>query len=138
MLKIKVENAIFKMRKCNTHSRTLSVDGYSVTYSPGPMMVYALTLNVTTVLVLGGRGDLSVCAVWLMCWLLERISYTMMTLLDFEGGVHETVNCTIPEVVCKQDTGLGTVYMCTSVNQACMYSYKQYHFHTVTMPCIYF
>ena len=55
-----------------------------------------------------------------------------------EGGIHETVNCTIPEVACKQDNGLGTVYMCTSVNQACMYSYKQYHFHTVTMPCIYF
>ena len=42
------------------HLRILSVDACPVTYTPGPMMVYALTLNVTTVL--GGRS-LSVCCV---------------------------------------------------------------------------
>ena len=40
--------------------RIISVDALSVMFSPGPMMVYALTLNTTTVL--GGRS-LSVCCV---------------------------------------------------------------------------
>ena len=38
----------------------LSVESSAVTYSPGPMMVYALTLNVTTVL---GGQSLKVCCV---------------------------------------------------------------------------
>ena len=36
--------------------RMLSVESSTVTYSPGPMMVYALTLNVATV-----SGGKSVC-----------------------------------------------------------------------------
>ena len=36
------------------YSQTLSVDACTVTYFPGPMMVYALSLNIATVLVLGG------------------------------------------------------------------------------------
>ena len=42
------------------HSRISVVDVFSITVSPGPMMVYALTLNV--IIVLGGRY-LSVCCV---------------------------------------------------------------------------
>ena len=35
----------------------------------------------------------------------------MITPLGSEGGVHETVSCTIPDVADKPDTGPGTVYM---------------------------
>ena len=34
----------------------------------------------------------------------------MMAPLGSEGGVHETMNCSIPEVADKPDTGLGTLY----------------------------
>ena len=42
------------------YSRTVVVDVCIVTFSPGPMMVYALTLNTTKVL---GVRSLSVCCV---------------------------------------------------------------------------
>ena len=42
------------------YSRTLVVDVCIVTFSPGPMMVYALTLNTTEEL---GVRSLSVCCV---------------------------------------------------------------------------
>ena len=50
----------------------------------------------------------------------------MMTPLGSEGGVHETVSCTIPEVADKPDTGPGTVYMYTRsfyVYVVCVYIY---------------
>ena len=46
----------------------LSVESSTVTYSPGPMMVYALTLNVTTVL-----GGIFV-SVWFMSDVLVQIN----------------------------------------------------------------
>ena len=46
----------------------LSVESSTVTYSPGPMMVYALTLNVTTVL-----GGMFV-SVWFVSDVLVQIN----------------------------------------------------------------
>ena len=48
--------------------RMLSVESSTVTYSPGPMMVYALTLNVTTVL-----GGMFV-SVWFVSDVLVQIN----------------------------------------------------------------
>ena len=47
--------------------RMLSVDSSAVTYSPDPMMVYALTLNVTSVS--GGKS----VSVWFVCDVLVQI-----------------------------------------------------------------
>ena len=83
------------------------------------MMVYALTLNVTTVL--GGRS-LSVCCVADVLTVvvdelhkhtslkLKRSSYTMISPLGSEGGLHETVSCVTAVVADRLDTGPGTVY----------------------------
>ena len=50
----------FHFKQFSIHSRTSVVDTVFIVDSPGPMMVYALTLNV--IIVLGGRY-LSVCCV---------------------------------------------------------------------------
>ena len=84
----------------------------AVTYSPGPMMVYALTLNVNVVL--GGRC-LSVSGVVVELIVefdvplpLNRSSYTMITPFDTNGGLHETVSCVTAVVADRLDTGPGT------------------------------
>ena len=95
--------------------RTIAaVDACPVTISPDPMMVYALTLNVATVL--GGRS-LSVCCVADVLvqlntpLLLVHTSYAMMTPFGSEGGVHETVTDILSEVADKPDTGPGTAWV---------------------------
>ena len=92
---------------------TGSVVACPVTYSPGPMMVYALTLNVNVVL--GGRA-LSVSAVVVELTVefnvplpLNRSSYTMITPFGTDGGLHETVSCVTAVVADRPDTGPGTV-----------------------------
>ena len=90
-----------------------SVVACPVTYSPGPMMVYALTLNVNVVL--GGRYvSVSDMVVELIVEFdvplpLNRSSYTMITPFVTEGGLHETVSCVTVLVADRLDTGPGTV-----------------------------
>ena len=91
----------------------------SPSYSPGPMMVCAQTLNVKNVF--GGR-PLSMCCVadvltdavdelhkHFSLLKLKRSSYTMITPLGSEGGFHERVSCVIAGVADRLDTGPGTV-----------------------------
>ena len=70
----------------------LSVESSTDTYSPGPMVVYALTLKVTSVS--GGKF----ISVWFVTEVLVQInfllmlkqtSYSMITPFDSNGGLHD-------------------------------------------------
>ena len=80
----------------NYNLRIFPVLASAVTLSPGPMMVYAVTLNVATVL---GLKPFSVCCVADVlvlsnpCPVLYPIWYATMRPLGSEGEIHESSSC---------------------------------------------
>ena len=89
----------------------LSVESSTVTYSPGPMMVYALTLNITTVS--GGKS----VSVWLVSDVLKQIrgllrlkqtSYSITTPFNSDGGLHDRVNFVKVVFIVRSNTVPGT------------------------------
>ena len=99
-----------------------SVDACPDTSSPGPMMVYALTLNVT--IVLGGRSLNTYCLTVVLTIVvdelhehssltLNRSSYAMTTPLGSEGELHKRVSCVTAVVADSLDTGPGTTIIIT-------------------------
>ena len=91
--------------------RMLSVDCSTVTYSPGPMIVYALTLNATSVS--GGKF----VSVWFVSGVLvqiknllrlEQTSYSMINPFDSNGGLHDSVKFVNVEFIVRLNTSPGT------------------------------
>ena len=88
------------------------------------MMVYALTLNVNTVLggrcVSNSRVVVELIDEFVVPLPLNRSSYTMITPFGTEGGLHETVSCVTAVVADRLDTGPGTVQpyyaCCVAIN----------------------
>ena len=79
------------------NSRTLSVKSATVTFSPGPMMVYAVTAIETKVS--GGMfisvsfvADVLVQLNISLSELSEQTSYTIITPFNSSGGLHDSVN----------------------------------------------
>ena len=76
------------------NSRTLSVKPATVTFSPGPMMVYAVTAIETKVS--GGmfisESFVADVLVQISISLSEQTSYTIITPFNSSGGLHDSVN----------------------------------------------
>ena len=90
----------------------LSVDFSTVTPSPGPMMVYALTVNVTAVL--GGKY----VSVWFVSDVLvqvklllklEQTSYTVTTPFISNGGLHDNIKFVNVAFIFRSNTAPGTI-----------------------------
>ena len=92
--------------------RIPSVDSLTVTYSPGPMMVYALTLNVASV---SGEKFISV---WFVSdvlvhikvsLMLEQTSYSIITPFISNGGPHDSIKFVNVVFIVRSNTAPGTL-----------------------------
>ena len=94
----------------------LSVESSTNTYSPGPMMVYALTLKITSVS--GGKfvsvwfvHDVLVQINFLL--MLEQTSYSVITPFDSNGGLHDNLKPVNVEFTVSSNTSPGTWVIAT-------------------------
>ena len=102
---------LHKNAECASYLRMLSVDSSTVTYSPGPMMVYALTLNVTAVS--GGkyvsvRFVSDVLVQVKVSLKLEQTSYTVTTPFISNGGLHDNMKFVNAAFIFRSNTAPGT------------------------------
>ena len=102
---------LHKNAECASYLRMLSVESSTVTYSPGPMMVYALTLNVTAVL--GGKfvSEWFVSDVLVQInnsMRLEQTSYWIITPFASNGDFHDSVKFVNVAFTLRSNTSPGT------------------------------